>query len=134
MEILMAASLVIIVCHHGLSLVISDVPSDKQISIITTALRPHLILLPELLDLSVQCRVQGVLYLTVSSFGIQVHRPGEVHERQVDVSQLVVSLQRTISLISPDDWGGGPTFPIKKYTVDSLGTISLSSISSSRAS
>ena len=54
-----------------------------------------LLLLPELLDLSVQGRVQGVLYLTVGSFRIQVRRPGEVHERQMDVSQLVVGLQRT---------------------------------------
>ena len=70
MEILMAASLVIIVCHHGRTPGISDVPSNKQRSIITTALTINLILLPELLDLSIQCRVQGVLYLTVGSFGI----------------------------------------------------------------
>ena len=114
LEILMAASLVIIVCHHGLSLVISDVPSDKQRSIITTALTPHLSLLPELLDLSVQCRVQGVLYLTVGSFRIQVHRPGEVHERQVDVSQLVVSLKSTISWRKESGLHPLPTFPIKK--------------------
>ena len=41
----------------------------------------------------IEGRIQGVLDLGVGPLGVQVHRPGEVHQGQMGVAQLVVNLK-----------------------------------------
>ena len=56
--------------------------------------RQELLLSPRhLLGLPVEDGVQSVLDLTVGSLGVEVHGPGVVHQREVNVAQLVVHLE-----------------------------------------